>query len=353
MEENCEVLLEGGSTSADDSDEDYADGSGSGSGQPGGSGSGSGDSKYCLLLRYLYDLAVQFEGEEVYQLWLDFIEELHYQIVLDGSLTVHEKLIAIWARLEAFVEVHAEIEVAVYYLYIEEWGGYVRNLEAVTVSFSASDCQSVVALDAEGSCQLVDALKNGTSGELNSLLESLESDILSILGDASYSYSYQLVLIYEKFAAFFAAHADYKADVLAVEIEGFGVVGSFVEVAAYYYRAYYIDSVVAGSDASDCVLLQTFTAAYQNSSAATSTERAQIKQFEEKLASYWSSETDAEARIEYFQEQLYQFMILQDWAVNVFYSWQMNITVDGEAQAYGDIYQFIYAFVLVSGDYSG
>uniref|UniRef100_A0A1I7RJ48 PKD domain-containing protein n=2 Tax=Bursaphelenchus xylophilus TaxID=6326 RepID=A0A1I7RJ48_BURXY len=334
LETNVDVLLEGGESSSESSNEG---GSGSGSGlEEGSTVAGDIPGKYCLLLKYLYGLAIQFEGTAVYELWLEFIEELHYQIVLDVTLTTQEKIQSIWARLDAFIAVHVEIQEAVYYLYISEWGGYVRNLEAVSVSFSAQISESIIVLESSGSTELFDALRNGTSGELATLVETLIQEITAIL-QGGYSYSYELVLIYEKIEAFLEENSQYSEELLSVEIEGYGVFGAFYQVTAYYWRAYNFQ-IAIGGEASSTGLIEVLTAAYQNTSTGSVSQRSQIKQLVEKLTAYFESNTDVSVRIQYVYEQLYQFLILQQWSVNVLYSLQI--------QGYGDIYELIYAFVL-------
>ncbi|CAD5221119.1 unnamed protein product [Bursaphelenchus okinawaensis] len=341
LEKNYACLLEGGSSSEESQESTTASGdleeSGSGSGSEEGSGSSEDVSyKYCLLLKYFYNIAVEFKGEAVYSLWLQWIEEVNDNIVLDVSLTSEEKICAIWSSLEAFITVHVEIEEIVYYIYISEWGGYVRNLEAVSVSFDSSVSEAIITLDASEDCELFDALRNQTSGELATYVETLIEEITVIL-EGGWSYSYELVLIYEKIESFLTTYSQYSAQFLAIEIEGYGSVSSFYEVTAFYWRAYNFDIAVGGST-SDCALIQVLTQAYQNESIGSTSERAQIKELVETLTTYYESNTEVSVRIEYFYTQLYQFLIIQEWSVEIIYSLEIS--------GYGDLYELIYAYVL-------
>uniref|UniRef100_A0A1I7S4H1 Fibronectin type-III domain-containing protein n=1 Tax=Bursaphelenchus xylophilus TaxID=6326 RepID=A0A1I7S4H1_BURXY len=107
---------------------------GSGSGLGEGSGSGAGGSfgygDYCLLLQYFYNISIEIEDVEIRQEWILFIEELQLTVIFDKTLTIDEKLVLIYTKLEAFLEIHVEIQELVYYTYIEEWSGYVFDLEA-------------------------------------------------------------------------------------------------------------------------------------------------------------------------------------------------------------------------------
>uniref|UniRef100_A0A1I7RJ62 Egg protein n=1 Tax=Bursaphelenchus xylophilus TaxID=6326 RepID=A0A1I7RJ62_BURXY len=285
-------------------------------------------------IKYFYNISVEFEGQEVYELWLEWIDEVNVTISYNTELTIKEKLIEIWASLQAFLSVHTEIQETIYFIYIEEWGGYVRNIEAVTVAFRISKSEKLVELDESGDCELFEYLRNGTSAEWETQVETLISEITVIL-EGDYSYAYKLVLIYEKIQAFFQANSGAEEQLLQIEFGTYGTFYSFYELTAYYWRVYNFDLAVGGSSSQ---LIQVLTASYQNTSTGSVSVRSQIKQLTEKISAYYETTTDVTLRVQYFYAQLYQFYILNEWTVNIIYSL--------EIQGYGDLYQLIYAYVL-------
>ncbi|CAD5227164.1 unnamed protein product [Bursaphelenchus xylophilus] len=314
---------------------------GSGSGLEGGSGSGAGGSfgygDYCLLLQYFYNISIEIEDVEIRQEWILFIEELQLTVIFDKTLTIDEKLVLIYTKLQAFLEIHVEIQELVYYTYIEEWSGYVFDLEAVVLFIQYQYTSTIVELDASGSCILFEALRNCTAvdAEFSARIEVLIEELTVILESTSYTYSYQLVLIYEKIEAFFAEYSEYEAAILAIEIEGYGSFASFYEVIVNYWRVANYEVVVGGS-ASSCALIQVLTECYENTSSGSISQRSQIKQLVEKLTAYFESEVSVELRVSYFVEQSYQFLILNQWSLELIFS----LEIDG----FGSIYELILAF---------
>ncbi|CAD5223727.1 unnamed protein product [Bursaphelenchus okinawaensis] len=324
------------------SDEDLSSGiEDHSSSQESGSGSGFGYDDYCLLFQYFYNISIEITDVTVREAWIEFIEELQVTVIYDQSLTYDEKLVAVWSKLEIFLTTYSEISELVLYTYIEEWSGYVFDIQTVVVFIQYQYTSTIIELDASEDCALFDALRNCTAvdAEFSARIEVLIQEITVILESTSYSYSYQLVLVYQKFEAFFAEYSQYESTVLQIEIEGYGSFASFYKVSVTYWQIYNFDIAVGGS-ASDCALIQTLTTCYENVSSGSTSERAQIKELVEKLTTYYESNTGVEVRVEYFVAQFYEWLIIQEWSVEIIFSL--------EIQSYGTIYELIVSYAFSS-----
>ncbi|CAD5231137.1 unnamed protein product [Bursaphelenchus okinawaensis] len=306
------------------------------------SGSGAiGYDDYCLLFQYFYNISIEITDVTIREAWIEFIEELQVTIIYDVSLTYDEKLVAVWSKLEIFLTTYTEINELVLYTYIEEWSGYVFDIQTVVVFIQYEYTSTIVELDASGDCILFDALRNCTAvdAEFSARIEVLIEELTVILESTSYAYSYQLVLIYQKFEAFFAEYSQYESTVLQIEIEGYGSFSSFYEVSLTYWQVYNYEIAVGGS-ASSCELIQTLTSCYENASSGSTSERAQIKELVEKLTTYYESNTEVEVRVEYFVAQFYEWLIIQEWSVEIIFSL--------EIEGYGSIYELVVAYAFSS-----
>ncbi|CAD5223729.1 unnamed protein product [Bursaphelenchus okinawaensis] len=281
---------------------------------------------------------IEITDVTIREAWIEFIEEIQTTIIYDQSLTSDEKLVAIWAKLEIFLSSYSEITELVLYTYIEEWDGYIFDIQTVVLYIQWSYTSTVVEIDASGDCILFEALRNCTAvdAEFSARIEILIEELTVILESTTYSYSYQMVLVYEKFVAFFAEYSQYTTVILEVEIEGYGSFSSFYEVVYNYWLVFNFEVAVGGS-ASECELIQTLTTCYENASSGSTSERAQIKELVEKLTTYYESNTEVEVRVEYFVAQFYEWLIIQEWSVEIIFSL--------EIQGYGTVYDLIIAYV--------
>jgi hypothetical protein len=321
--------------------------SGSGSGVGSGSGSGSGNGEwesgqYCFLLEFFLNFTVTWEIDitikEAFILW---INETQINIVEDSSLTEYQILVEIWYSLQILFEQYQEIEVAIQFLYIGDWG-YVCDLEGLALDlqteFADITLEQVIEIDVStGDCPLTAALKgcekSATASEQTEIQTLVQKILVIIKGHRSFGES--SVLIYEEFAAFFVQYPSLKALIFSGKIEKFGGLKSFFDLCNVYWRIDNFAVAVSGSTSS-CELLQSLNAVWQNQSYNI-TQRQDIKQLYNKTATYFSTEVSIELRIQYFTEQLYQLLILAEWDIQVIYPI--------EIQGYGTIYDLIYAYI--------
>ncbi|CAD5231139.1 unnamed protein product [Bursaphelenchus okinawaensis] len=326
------------SGSYESSGSDESSGSGSDSSSSSSEGSGFEYDDYCLLLQYFYNISIEITDVTIREAWIEFIEEIQVTIIYDVSLTSDEKLVAIWSKLEIFLTTYTEISELVLYTYIEEWSGYVFDIQTVVLYIQWSYTSTVVEIDASGDCILFEALRNCTAvdAEFSARIEILIEELTVILESTTYTYSYQLVLVYEKFVAFFAEYTQYTEVILEIEIEGYGSFSSFYEVVYNYWLVFNFEIAVGGS-VSECELIQTLTACYENVSSGSTSERAQIKELVEKITTYYESYVEVDVRVEYFVEQFYEWLIIQEWSVEIIFGL--------EIQGYGTVYDLIIAYV--------
>ena len=138
---------------------------------------------------------------------------------------------AIAYELKHFFSLHYDIEIAIGYEVILDWG-FVVDLLSVAIDIQADFAGSLIVLDGEDDCDLFDALRNATEGdsEKYAAVLILIEQLKVILVDVSLTYEAKLTLVYEKFEAFFELHAEWEEFFLSIEIFGFGSLEQFIDV---------------------------------------------------------------------------------------------------------------------------
>ncbi|KAH7716221.1 hypothetical protein AAVH_16346 [Aphelenchoides avenae] len=274
-----------------------------------GSGSGSGEfHSHCPLVEFFYNISITLTVEQQ-TIFIEWIRHIEITILADFSLTNEQKIVAIAYELKAFFELHYEIEIAIGYELILDWG-YVVDLISVAIDIQSDYVGSLIILDGEDDCDLFEGLRNATEGdsEKYAAVLILIEELKVILIDVSLTYEAKLTLIYEKFEAFFELHAEWESFFLDIEFFGFGTLEQFIDVTLVYWRITNV-SIVIGGSSSECVLIQALEEAFQNTSFSLSV-RSQIQQIKVKVEGYFASETNVYLRLEYISAQLYQFFKL-------------------------------------------
>lgn len=170
-------------------------------------------------------------------IFIQWINETQLTIVENESLTEYEILVQIWYSLKILFQQYTVIEQAVKWVQIGEWG-YCFELEGLAIdivsvgSNTEISIEETFTIDVSGSCPLFVALRGCVEGGSSSDQAAIEVLIqqITVIIQAEYSYSETLVLIYQKFQAFFVEHVELQVVIVASEIEGFGIIGSFFDV---------------------------------------------------------------------------------------------------------------------------
>ncbi|CAD5225176.1 unnamed protein product [Bursaphelenchus xylophilus] len=354
---NCGKLLQGGAKSkgevkgpdncdCDGKDKDDVVGSGSGSGSGSGDyGSGCcsdesysdkyGEADLCVLFKLLIKVTPDLPGHDTQVAWVKLIDQLQEDVIFDSVLSDEEKLVKIQGEIDIFIEKYAETKVIINYIYVDEWEGYVADLEELTVDVQYTVTDVVIELDGNDDCPLFEALRNASKGnsELEGKVETLIKSLTATL-KKSESSSSKLVEVYSQLDDFFKANTADKATILAGEIEEYGTISVFCSVASYYWRISNYSKVIGG-DASSCPLITQLTQAYQQESTGSKSQRAQIKQLAQKLTSEFDQSTAIKDRVSILKQELYQFLILEEWSLKVVFSLELS--------EYGSIGQLIAA----------
>lgn len=317
----------------------------SGSGEISGSGSeGSGgweEGEYCFLLEVFLNYSITIEIIEIRQIFIEWIKVTQLTIIQDSSLTEYQMLVKVWYSLQILFEQYQEIEIAIKFLYIGEWG-FICDLEGLALDiqteFAEITLEEVIKIDVTTkSCPLFDALdecgQNGTASQQAAIKVLIQK--LTVIINGYYSFSETLVLISKEFSDFFIQYPDLKELIFNGEIEQFGILKSFIDLCKVYWRIDNFELSVGGST-STCELLISLDGLWKNTTYSTS-QRSDFKALYTKISAYFEVEVSVQLRVQYFTEQIYQLLILAEWDISALYI--------VEIKGYGSLYDLIYAYV--------
>jgi hypothetical protein len=202
-------------------------------------------------------------------------------------LTEYEILVQIWYSLQLLFEQYVEIEVAIQYVYIGDWGyvcdlqGLAIDIQTATTTITIEEVITIVG----GTCPLFDAInecgQNATSSEQAAIQVLIQE--LTVIINGGYSFAEILVQISIKIEAFFVQYPDLEILFYSGEIEGFGILQSFINICKVYWRIEYFSIAVSGTDHTDCALLESLYIYYTNVSNPNITARNEAKELYDKL----------------------------------------------------------------------
>jgi len=247
-------------------------------------------------------------------IWDAWIVEIETTILADFSLTNDQKIVKISLSLEAFFKVNEGIHKKLAYEKIDNWG-FMVDFVYVSISIQIEVTQSVVTLDDENTCGLIEALLNATangSQDEQDACNSLVVEIQAILEDSSYTYEQKMAIIAKIFKAFFADHPDMEEFFLSINIKGYGSVKSLLRVCRVYEQITTLSVVIGGSDETDCVLIAALDAASKNVSME---KQYQILQLKAKIKAFFKNTTSLKLRLQYVSAQCYQMFKLEAWMI--------------------------------------
>ncbi|KAI6170609.1 hypothetical protein M3Y97_01133400 [Aphelenchoides bicaudatus] len=305
---------------------------------PGNSTSSGEPTEYCFLLQIFLQFSVNLEYslQVVFKQW---INKVQVEIVQNSALTEYQIIVELYYSLQLLFVQYPQIEVEIQYLYIGEWG-YVCDLEGLVIDIQTAtttiSIQQVITISGV-TCPLTEALNQCAQNASASDQAAIQLLIQNITATIQLGYSLEvtLSLIYESFSGFFVQYPSLVSIVYSGEISGFGILQSYIDICAVYWRIEHF-WIAIGGPVSSCELIESLYALYTNQSYNIS-QRQDFKELHDTLSVYFESHVDIEVRLQYFAEQLYQLLILAEWDIAILYS--------VELQGYGTLYQLIFAYV--------
>ncbi|KAJ9473802.1 hypothetical protein VN97_g13278, partial [Penicillium thymicola] len=204
---------------------------------------------------------------------------------------------------------HNDIAKLIQFEQITTWGS-LFDLTYVSVDLSAVYVDVIITLDSSNDCDLFEAMRNATEGDVEkeSAVLVLIEELKVILLDVSLSMGQKKAKCHDKFKLFFEMHVEWEEFFLEIEIEGFGSLSEFIDIAHGHKQSLTLEVVLSGSSDSDCALCAALTEAVANTSFTLSV-RNQIKQLHDKLITFFASTTDVEVRLAYVSAQYWQMIV--------------------------------------------
>lgn len=248
-------------------------------------------------------------------IWSELIDEMETDILEDVTLTDVEKLVLCSYKIKHFLSVNVDISVTISFLNVAGWGSFF-DLGYVSVDLQADISDQCVALDQNDDCELFGSLRNATQGDSVKYAATLTliNDLQFILIDVSFTHGQKMGLLHKILEEFFEAHPDWEDFYKNITIPGFGSLETFDDVCHGYQRSLTISTVLVGTSDSDCPLLKSLSDAVANTSL-TITVRNQIKQFHDKLAVFFASDSDVNHRLAYVSAQYWQMIVVEQFIV--------------------------------------
>jgi hypothetical protein len=288
-----------------------------------------------LQVFYQFSFTLEINIQIAFQQW---INSTQIQIVQNSTLTEYEILVEIWYSLQVFFVQYPQVEVAIQFLYIGDWG-YFCDLEGTVIEIQSTttvvSTQQIITIGGGGSCPLTAALNQcaqsaspGDQAAIQVLIQNITATI-----ELGYSFEYTLTLIYQSFSGFFIQYPQLISVIYSGQIQGFGVIQAYIDICQVYWQIQNF-AVAVGGDS--CALIQSLYALYTNQSYSLS-QRQDFKELHDKLVVYFSANIAVEVRVQYFAEQLYQLLILAEWDISILYVVEIN--------GYGSLYDLIYAYI--------
>lgn len=187
----------------------------------------------CKLVQAFYNLSLTLTIEQQL-IWEAWIQEIEDTILVNVSLTNDQKVVLVSLSLEAFFSVNIDIYKKLSYGVIPGWG-VVEDFLHVSISIQLEITQSIVTLDANGDCDLLDAIRNASeecacSAQEKSAFASLLIELQAILEDSSYTYEQQLAVVFQLCQSFIVQNPSLEKLLLSIHIHGYGSVESLMRV---------------------------------------------------------------------------------------------------------------------------
>ncbi|KAK0401422.1 hypothetical protein QR680_015775 [Steinernema hermaphroditum] len=233
------------------------------------------------IIGAMFNISKQLSGEEAVE-WDLLMEECN-STSYNSSLTSDEMIVFIAAEIKTFFMKFPDVREKFLYLQIGGWGDF-EGLFQVAIWINADFAESVIVVSG-GQCELEIAIERyiETVSDQNEkiALEELVPDISYCVNDESLSYEEKMANISTTFAAFFKQHASWKQAIMSIEIEEFGPISSFLDVADMYFRiANFYQLFMVESGETDCRLVVDMTAEVNNAKYKFSrSEKAMLLDF--------------------------------------------------------------------------
>ncbi|KAI1690566.1 hypothetical protein DdX_22413 [Ditylenchus destructor] len=172
-------------------------------------------------------------------------------------------------KLKQCLKKHNDIAKLIRFEKITTWGS-IFDVIYMSVDSSAVYVDVIITLDSNDDCDLFEAMRNATEGdaEKESAVLVLIEELKVILLDVSLSMGQKKAKMHDKFKMFFEMHVEWEEFFLEIEIEGFGSLSQFVDVAHGHKQSLSLEVVLSGSSDSDCALCEALTEASSQSNQA-------------------------------------------------------------------------------------
>ncbi|KAI1697573.1 hypothetical protein DdX_18429 [Ditylenchus destructor] len=271
---------------------------------------------HCDLTDGIRNISVVLDDEQKGRL-KDCVRKIEHFLQHSFGLSDDKRAAKAAHKLKQCLKKHNDIAKLIRFEKITTWGS-IFDVTYVSVDLTAVYVDVIITLDSNDDCDLFEAMRNATEGdaEKESAVLVLIEELKVILLDVSLSMGQKKAKMHDKFKMFFEMHVEWEEFFLEIEIEGFGSLSEFVDVARGFKQSLTLEVVLSGSSDSDCALCEALTEASANTSFDLSV-RSQIKQFRDKLVTFFATTTDVEVRLAYVSAQYWQMIIMEPWIVKV------------------------------------